>query len=273
VQQVNPDVEPTPLPQYGGYGNPSTTANGGNPGYTPPMDIPLVPPGAYNFNIPNDGYNGPGSGVPTQRGIGLLGGLIGGGLGGFLVPGLGNLLGSKFGNMGAQAFVKWLQHHGGNAMPTQQQQPQAPAEGGPSGPNGGLGMPEGYDPFGGLPPGFTEGNRFGGGAPNFSGPGSFGPQWQGDSIFASHGGLPGSHLNPLMTPGGPSAISGSPGGELGDFGARLAMHSGRFRDAIQNMGYPNLQAFMQRTGFSLGQRGLASGQGTGGASRPMTKSY
>lgn len=64
--------------------------------------------------------------------------------------------------------------------------------------------PAGVGPFTGLPPGFTESNRFGGGAPIFTPPGFSGPQWNpGGSIFGGRG-------NPI-TPGTyVGAVGGSP---------------------------------------------------------------
>lgn len=55
-------------------------------------------------------------------------------------------------------------------------------------------VPTGYNPFGGLPEGFTETNPFGHGAPTFTGPGSFGPVFSGGSVFHQ---LPGVRGGPL----------------------------------------------------------------------------
>jgi len=71
-------------------------------------------------------------------------------------------------------------------------------------------LPAGYDPTGGLPAGFTEGNRFGGGAPVFTGPGDFGPNFSpGGSIFGGRGLpiVPGSTAGPGNLGGGGGMLS------------------------------------------------------------------
>lgn len=73
--------------------------------------------------------------------------------------------------------------------------------------------------FGGLPPGFTESNQFGGGAPIFTPQGFTGPQWSpGGSIFGSRF-IPG-----LSVPGTMNWAPGAMGGNLGTFGGDLAWH-------------------------------------------------
>jgi hypothetical protein len=121
--------------------------------------------------------------------------------------------------------------------------------------------------FGGLPEGFTETNRFGGGAPIFTGPGYVGPGWTpGGSIFGGRGSptVPGSgFLN------NQSSLPTLGGGHT-DYGADIALHSGRFRNALQNMGFNNLAQFQNQTGFTLPGSIRTSGAGVGGAGRPMT---
>jgi hypothetical protein len=254
---------------------PGTSGSGGD--YNPGPSVQINPTGYQQPNQPleliNDlgyspsyPYGSSGSGVPTQRGAGLAGGVAGGILGNLLLPGLGGILGGKLGAAGAGMLARLLQSHG-------MQPPGNNAGGNAGGNNAGGGggfnlpnMPQGYDPFGGLPEGFQENNRFGMGAPTFTGPGSTGPQWGGGSIFNAN--LPGGRATPL--PGALFNI-GAGGGELGDFGAKLALHSTGFRNAVQRMGYANLADFMRRTGFHLGARGLGGGQGVGGAGRPMTQ--
>jgi hypothetical protein len=133
-------------------------------------------------------------------------------------------------------------------------------------PRGGNGS---YNPFGGLPPGFTqqdqhinnqEGNF---GAPNMDWQGFQGPTFHGDSIFGGRGSpiVPGSgFLN------NESSLPTLAGGHS-DLGADIALHSGRFRDAIANAPYLN-------PNFSMGMpKGMAGGQGIGGGGLPMKQNF
>jgi hypothetical protein len=124
-----------------------------------------------------------------------------------------------------------------------------------------------------MPSGFQETNRFGMGAPTFTTSGSQGPQFAGGSIFnnSSYGSR--GQAGGFNIPGGINFGAGSPGGNLGSAGAKLALHSGRFRTALQNMGYQNVADFQKATGFTIGGTGLGSGQGVGGAGRPPTSAF
>lgn len=285
-QQYNPDnygpdFPPASLendPLYPNDLNPSATPTPGIPIQNNDPNVQINPTGNYGNTPgglelvnglgydPSAPYGASGSGVPTQKLGGLGGSLAGAALGSLLFPGVGTMLGGKLGAIGGRMLTRWLQqqHQGGGSGGSGGTAGVGPLENVTGNPPTGGGD---FNPFGGLPEGFTESNRFGGGAPNFSGPGSFGPQWQGGSIFASHGG-PSS----LITPGGQSAISGAPGGMLGDFGAKLALHSTNFLKGIQGMGYKNLNQFQNSTGFSLNTP-QGGGQGIGGGQLPMKQNY
>jgi hypothetical protein len=111
---------------------------------------------------------GSNTGDPTQRGVGTVVGT----LSNFVFPGLGFLTGPL-----ARYVTNLIQH----GVPKQQaiqiaQKQQAAAPATPvtptptapsTPPSGG-----GWNPFGGLPQGFTESGRFGMGAPTFTGPGA-----------------------------------------------------------------------------------------------------
>ena len=119
--------------------------------------------------------------------------------------------------------------------------------------------------FSGLPEGFTEGNRFGGGAPTFEGPGFTGPSWSpGGSIF-------GGTMNPNMNLAGSWSNLGASGGGLAPGMANLYLHSAPMQSWAQNQGYKSIGDFMQQTGFSLAG-GNPSGANLSGAGRPMTSS-
>ena len=239
-------------PSYSNLGN-------GNP-----PDIPFGPYPPLPGVMPDGSYNGPGSGAPTRNLVGLGAGLAGN----LIFPGAGLLTGNL-----AKILMKSLQGPVG-AAPGQPTAPQTPSQ-----PQGGNAPSYGgFNPFGGLPPGFTEGNRDyqggpnentqTGGAPNFTFTGDTGPQWDGGSIFGGRGSptVPGSGFlnNQSSLP--------TLGGGHSDYGADMALHSGTFRNAIQGMGYNNLNQFLNQTGFRLpGQVG--GGQGIGGGSRPMTQNF
>ena len=114
--------------------------------------------------------------------------------------------------------------------------------------------PTGYDPFGGLPEGFTESNRFGQGAPTFTGPGFTGPAWSGGSIF---GQLPGVRGGPLA---GATFNLGASGGNLGDtwanaIGQQIMKHALQFGMTHSGIGYPApdlVNAFMAMPGAVRG---------------------
>jgi hypothetical protein len=259
---TDPSVEPTPIP-YGGNpeGQPSTSASGSTNNFTPPMDIPFGPYPGLPGVMPDGSYNGPGSGAPTRNIVGLGAGLAGN----LLFPGAGLLTGSL-----AKLLMQKMQGPvgrvpGQQVAPTQSSQPQG---GGSSGPSQGLGFwgqnpgdnpqfvqnnrPEGFDP---NAPGA---NTYGGG-PLSAGPNEAG--WTGGSAFGGRGMpiVPGSGF--LNNQGSLPTL----GGGASDYGAKIALHSGRFRDAVANAPYIN-----PNFGMPLPKGG---GQGIGGAGRPMTQNY
>lgn len=97
--------------------------------------------------------------------------------------------------------------------------PQAGGGAPPSPPQGGNLPGPPLINFGGLPPGFIEANRFGGGAPSFTPAGSVGPQWYpGGSIFGAH------YIPGLSVPGTMNWAPGAPGGNLGTIGGDISWH-------------------------------------------------
>jgi hypothetical protein len=99
--------------------------------------------------------------------------------------------------------------------------------------------------FGGLPSGFNEENRFGHGAPGFyyngpEGNNSYGPHWQGDSIFNANnlGNAPNAVAPRQFAPGqvGSSSVP-APGGWGGNFGGGSSGNLGSFGDKIANASF------------------------------------
>jgi len=216
----------------------------------------------------NDLTKGFGSGVPTQRAIGMIGNF----LGNAAFPGLGMLTGAA-----ASKIAQMIQNGMGReavqrAIAAYQQGGGSSSGGGDSGgggTGGGFHMPNFGNMFGGLPEGFTETNRFGGGAPIFTGPGATGPQWSpGGSIF-------GGTLSPTgwVAGGGSTGNLGGYGGGLAPGMANLYLHGTGMQNWVQNQGYQNVGDWLRRTGFSLQAGGGAgSGEGIAGSGRPMTQS-
>lgn len=216
---ANPGPLPSPTPDPRVFINPAYSPSPASPSPTPPSGnypggLELINDLGYNPSYP---YGSSGSGVPTQKWLGVLGGLLGAGAGS-LIPG-GSLLGGKLGGIGARMLTRWIQGLGMNRQPGQPGQPsQRPSEptppsGSPSG--GGFfnfpSLPPGYNPFGGLPAGFTEENRFGGGAPTFTYRGSVGPGWSlGSSLFNQ---MPGVRGGPLA--GSFTGLGAGGGGQVG----------------------------------------------------------
>lgn len=269
----DPDIEPTPIPSNG-PDSPSTSAGGGGPSNYP-GGLQLQNDLGYNPSYP---YGSMGSGVPTQTGAGMLGGGLGAGLGTLIFPFGGGALGGKLGAMGGRMFARWLQS----------QQSKQPGSGsGEPMPSGsvdiGGGQPQGgsYNPFGGLPSGFSESgrdyqggpNEFSqtGGAPNFQYGSTPPPMPTGGSFFGGSGSptVPGSgFLNNAAGEGSLPML----GGGHSDYSADIALHGGKFLNAIQGMGYNNLSQFQKQTGFKLpGQVG--GGQGVAGAEMPMKQNF
>jgi hypothetical protein len=297
----NPNFEPDALPDPS-YGNPSTTASGGQnptptsgdiPGFTgnyypstmAPSGITSAPqmPSDSGGGAPtmtdqqmidklgfdpgdprNDMTSGFGSGRPTQKAIGTIGSF----LGNMAFPGLGFLTGA------AASKITQMIQNGAGKQAVQNAIKQFQQGGGADVSVGGLDDTTGNAPgggskfggfFGGLPEGFTEGNRFGGGAPTFEGPGFTGPSWSpGGSIF-------GGTMNPNMNLAGSWSNLGASGGGLAPGMANLYLHSAPMQSWAQNQGYKSIGDFMQQTGFSLAG-GNPSGANLSGAGRPMTSS-
>jgi hypothetical protein len=190
---------------------------------------------AYDPSYPYGSPNAAGSGGPTQRFAGMLGNLLGAGAGS-LIPG-GSLIGGKLGGIGVRMLARMFQNQGANKPPAGYGGGQS---GGGGGSHGGLfdnmrgpGATAG-GMFGGLPQGFKESGRESGspgerfsnlGAPTFVGPGDFGPNFTGDSIF-------GGRTNLSMALPGSFAGLGSQGGDLGSIGSKLAQ--GQFQNWQQN---------------------------------------
>jgi hypothetical protein len=249
----DPNVQINPA----GGGVPGNQPSGGNGGY---QDWQIYNELGYNPSYP---YGSSGSGVPTEKALGFLGNLLG--MGGNLIAPGSSLLLSKLGGIGGRMLGRSL------ANGPMAKAPDGTSDVGPledvkgNDPRGG----GGFNPFGGLPPGFTqqdqhvnnqEGNF---GAPNFTYQGEQGPQWDGGSIFGGRG-------NPIVPGSGflnnESSLPTLAGGHS-DLGADIALHSGRFRDAIANAPYLN-------PNFSMGMpKGMAGGQGIGGGGLPMKQNF
>jgi hypothetical protein len=207
--------------------------------------------------------SGFGSGRPTQKAIGLIGNF----LGNFAFPGLGMLTGPV-----ASKITQMIQN---GASRSAVQNAIAKAQGGGGDVSVGAptdvssNAPSGGSPYGGmfsgLPEGFTEGNRFGGGAPTFEGPGFTGPSWSaGGSIF-------GGRMNPNMNLAGSWNNIGASGGGLAPGMANLYLHGQGMQNWAQGQGYNSVGDWLRQTGFSLGGAN-PSGAGLSGAGRPMTSS-
>jgi hypothetical protein len=211
--------------------------------------------------------SGSGSGRPTQKAIGLIGNF----LGNFAFPGLGVLTGA------AASKITQMIQNGASRSAVQNAIARAQSGGGdttspaaPAAPSSGGGTPLGSgfnfgDAFSGLPEGFTEGNRFGGGAPTFEGPGFTGPSWSaGGSIF-------GGRMNPNMNLAGSWNNLGASGGGLAPGMANLYLHGQGMQNWAQGQGYNSVGDWLRQTGFSLGGAN-PSGAGLSGAGRPLTSS-
>lgn len=101
-------------------------------------------------------------------------------------------------------------------------------------------LPAGYNPTGGLPPGFTENPNIGGGAPIFTPPGFTGPNWgPGGSIFTGT-------LSPTgwVAGGGNPGNLGGGGGNLGEFANKIGLS-----DFMHIMNDPTLDAARQMWAF------------------------
>lgn len=193
----------------------------------------------------------PGSGGPTQR---VVGAAVGS-LSNVFIPGLGFVTGPL-----ARMFVKALQGGGHtpgsgkygmpqimgggrNAHAMGRYNPNFDYGGGGGGGGGAVGN-RNWNPgqmFSGLPEGFREGNRFGGGAPTFEGPGFTGPSWQpGGSIFGQMPGIRGGAL-----PGSFAGLGAGSSGNLGSFGDKIANAS--FKHTLFNMdnGRANAYSYMK----------------------------
>jgi hypothetical protein len=172
-----------------------------------------------------------GSGGPTQRGVGMIVGTASN----LLLPGSGFITGPI-----ARLVTRLIQ---GGASPAQAKAAATraaptPAPAPPMGPPGGLTMPNGFNPFGGLPAGFTQvGSRENpgqfqntprgqaqedpfspggyaqdiGGAPTVTGPVDFGPNFTGDSIFGGRTNLS------MALPGSFSHLGEGSAGNLGNY--------------------------------------------------------
>lgn len=253
----------------GGLDIPGDTTSDPNtgPGSKDPSQV--VHDLGYDPSDPRDfGSTGFGSGRPTQKAIGTIGSF----LGNMAFPGLGFLTGaaaSKItqmiqngaGKQAVQNAIKQFQS-GGSGDTTSPAAPAAPSSG------GGTPLGSGFnfgDAFSGLPEGFTEGNRFGGGAPTFEGPGFTGPSWSaGGSIF-------GGRMNPNMNLAGSWNNLGASGGGLAPGMANLYLHGQGMQNWAQGQGYNSVGDWLRQTGFSLGGAN-PSGAGLSGAGRPMTSS-
>lgn len=205
-------------PYYGGTGgiSPNYSGIGANPfeGSRNPLD--------YINPFGKTTQGGSGTGVPTQKAVGIAVGT----LSNLLLPGSGFLTGPM-----ARWAMNMLQH---GASKGQVRQAVAQAQGKlPPMPRGSVSLPihgggappvaggGGYNPFGGLPEGFTETNRFGGGAPIFTPPGFSGPQWTpGGSIFG--GTL--SRTGWVAGGGSPGNLGGSGTVQAGRYMGRAGMN-------------------------------------------------
>jgi hypothetical protein len=289
-------------PLYGGYG---TFPAGGNP-ISGPTQIPTdwvnypgmgMVPRAVSLGGPQASTNlwdylnpfggtsrgGSGTGDPTQRNVGRVVGTASN----FFLPGSGFITGP---------LARWVTHLVQSGMSPQQARQvvqQATGQGRPppmpsgsvslpthgGGGGGGLGglFGRGNNPVGwlgshydrgspgdfGRGPGGEFGNNasgFGSNTTSFIGGGGNPNLPVGGSYFGGRGNLgmslPGSFYN----------LGGS-GGNLGNAGAKLAFHSGRFANSgVSPEGYALIQNFLQGGGAHRG----GSGAGLGGAGRPMT---
>lgn len=168
---TNIPVEPGDLPEPVDTQTPSTVATGGGPGPVDPTGAGIATPELFPS----------GSKIPISLYPGAPTSTVSG-------PGGGTVPGE---NLNLRDRVNALLHSAG--LPP---------------------LPTNFDPFGGiggLPPGFTETNRFSGGAPIFTPPGFTGPNWSpGGSIF----GGPGVPIVP-----GSGFLNNQPSGNtIGEFG-------------------------------------------------------
>jgi hypothetical protein len=123
-------------------------------------------------------------------------------------------------------------------------------------------VPTGYDPFSGLPPGFSEGNRFGGGAPTFTPPNFSGPNWSpGGSIFGG-----------TLAPGGWVAGGGNIGNlgsggtmanvsALGGYNAQGWKHIGQPTRALVGGPPPNVWSPWMLANYPMSQAGVGTPKG------------
>jgi hypothetical protein len=227
----------------------------------------------------NDLTTGFGSGRPTDRTINGIANF----LGNAAFPGLGKLTGPA-----AQGIYDMISH-GASRAKVQNAIAQATSGTGGDVSVGGLEDVTGNGPgggsqgspfgglFSGLPAGWTETNRFGGGAPNFTYQGSQGPDYTDGSIF---GGTTNFNPNPMggqvvsssvQAPGGWGGSYGGYGGGLAPGMANLYLHSAPMQSWAQNQGYNSVGDWLNKTGFSLAG-GNPSGANLSGAGRPMTSS-
>jgi hypothetical protein len=289
-----PWTEPTPIPAQ--PPDPNVYVNQYPSNFSPPSGnypggLQLINNLGYNPSFP---YGGGGSGVPTQTGAGIGGSLIGAILGGLLTGGLGAGLGARLGGIGGRMLTRYIQGQGMNKQPKADGSVDVgdlenvtgnPPSGSPGSGNfwsslfpHGLGFlgqnpgnnptfvqwnrPEGFDP---NAPGA---NTYGGG-PLTAGPNQ--PGWVGGDPFGNSSYGARGQMGGFNIPGGINWSPGSPGGQLGMAGAKMALHGLPMQNWVQSQGYNNVNDWMQKTGWNLNTGYTGGGQGLAGAGKPMTK--
>jgi hypothetical protein len=260
-----------------------------NPGHAIFKRVQHLAEGSSGLNYdPADPRNnlttGSGSGAPTNRGIGIGANVAGN----FLFPGLGMLTGPiaqwawRMYQNGAslnqvQKVVQGYQASGGQSgdnvtAPAADDGSNATAPVSNAPPSAGIGI----DPFGNpADPGEFWSNdfgRWGEGDSHGTTPGNYNPSGPGGGygtrgVWGGQTTIPISS-DPNFTPSLGWAMPAASGGGAygGNTMAKIALHSGTFRDAAT----PEQWAFMQNY-LSGGGGGGGGGQGVGGAGRPMTQ--